>query len=62
MIARLFAHVCTGAFTAHYRNRIITSFVEMCACAGIPHTSRFSLSAILGEPVKVGVEAHQTAG
>eukprot|EP00955_Chlamydomonas_euryale_P035020 349959-Chlamydomonas_euryale.AAC.1 len=42
-----------GAFTAQYRNRIIGSFVAMCASAGIPHTPRFSLPAILGEPVKM---------
>ena len=42
-----------GAFTASYRARIVDSFVEMCRRAGIAHTSRFSLTNILGEPVKV---------
>ena len=42
-----------GAFTASYRSRIIQSFVDMCREDAIPHTPKFSLSAILGEPVKV---------
>ena len=42
-----------GAFTASYRSRIIQSFVDMCREEAIPHTAKFSLTAILGEPVKV---------
>ncbi len=42
-----------GAFTASYRSKIIEAFVDLCKGAGIAHTARFSLGAILGEPVKV---------
>ncbi|KAJ9535032.1 hypothetical protein QJQ45_029705, partial [Haematococcus lacustris] len=42
-----------GAFTAAYRTRVIDSFVELCRSAAVPHTSKFSLGSILGEPVRI---------
>eukprot|EP00798_Chlamydomonas_sp_ICE-L_P012762 gene12762-16013_t len=43
----------SGAFTASYRTKIIESFVSMCRAGRVPHTTKFSLSAILGEPVQI---------
>jgi len=42
-----------GAFTPTYRNSIVRAFLEMCKVARIPHNPKFSLAAVLGEPVKV---------
>ena len=44
-----------GAFTASYRSRIIQSFVDMCRNANIPHTAKFSLTAILGKSLALGI-------
>lgn len=41
-----------GAFTASWRARIVEDFVRLCKMEKLPHSSKFSLSTILGEPVK----------
>jgi len=42
-----------GAFTAAWRAKIVEDFVALTGAAGVKHSPRFSLSNILGEPVKV---------
>lgn len=42
-----------GAFTAAYREQMVNKWVAACAGAKIPRSATFSLSAALGDPVKV---------
>ncbi|GIL57271.1 hypothetical protein Vafri_12526 [Volvox africanus] len=42
-----------GAFTAAYRESVVGKWVEACATARIPRSPSFSLSAALGDPVKI---------
>ncbi|KAG2482389.1 hypothetical protein HYH03_018685 [Edaphochlamys debaryana] len=42
-----------GAFTASYREQAVSKWVGACAAARIPRSATFSLSAALGDPVKV---------
>ncbi|KAG2436335.1 hypothetical protein HXX76_006644 [Chlamydomonas incerta] len=42
-----------GAFTAAYREQMVGKWVAACAGAKIPRSATFSLSAALGDPVKV---------
>ncbi|CAD7701708.1 unnamed protein product [Ostreobium quekettii] len=42
-----------GAFTASYRQRIILEFVQLCKAQEIPHSLNFSMTAVLGDQVKI---------
>ncbi len=42
-----------GAFTAAYREQVVGKWVAACAAASIPRSPAFSLSAALGDAVKV---------
>ncbi|GFR52768.1 hypothetical protein Agub_g15379 [Astrephomene gubernaculifera] len=42
-----------GAFTAAYREQVVGKWVGGCAAARIPRSANFSLSAALGDPVKI---------
>ncbi|KXZ49087.1 hypothetical protein GPECTOR_23g2 [Gonium pectorale] len=42
-----------GAFTAAYREQVVSKWIEACASARIPRSANFSLAAALGDPVKI---------
>ncbi|MEW5313906.1 MAG: hypothetical protein WDW38_005438 [Sanguina aurantia] len=42
-----------GAFTMAYREQVVSSWVAACQTSGIPRSARFSLTASLGDAVKI---------
>lgn len=51
--AHLYCGVAAGPFTSVHRSDCLAGWVTACETAGVPCSPKFSLSAALGDPVKI---------
>lgn len=51
-----------GAFTSTYRTECLRGWAKACTAKGVPCSEKFKLAAVLGDPVKVCVQALQLIG
>lgn len=53
VVLSLCCKVSAGPFTSVHRSDCLTGWVAACEAAGVPCSPKFSLSAALGDPVKI---------